>query len=181
MNKLLIFVKDFMHLPEALEQEFEAEDASLSNFLNPHNTMNRTRTIPYHREGTIKIMSDFLFQMTGKTGDDFNAELDAMEATKRELNAALRKAKQVETQFKTQLKRAETLRVQAEKKIEAERAERVKAEAERVKAEAERVKAEADTIFNLHSKAGLSMETIATTLNLELEYVKKTIDPRLEK
>jgi vacuolar-type H+-ATPase subunit H len=182
MSKLLTFVKDFMYLPEALEREFEEE--SFSNFLKSSQNMNDRMV---YREGTIKFFDKFLYEITGKTIDEYRAEAAAIDARNKAFNEVNRKIKQAETL----LKRTETLKKQAEKKIEAanekieaERnkaeAERIKAETERIKAEAERIKAEADTIFNFYAKAGLSMETIATTMNLELEYVQKIIDARLK-
>ena len=167
MAKLLTFVKDFMHLPEALEKEFEYESTSFSNFLKPNNTM----FTPYpYREGTAQIISDFLFTNTGKTTAEWQAEAAVIEAQKRAFNAERRRAKQAETQ----VKRSETQRKQAEKKAEAERE---KADAEREKADAERE----NTIFNLFSKASLSVEFIASTLDLELEYVKTVVDKKTTK
>ena len=155
--------------------------------------------IERHTESTTQIIDAFIFKMTGKTIADYRAEAAAIDARIRKENAAVRKVNQVEKQ----LKRAETLLAQAERKaekVEAERqkadrqkaeADRQKAEANRQKAEADRQKAEADrqkveadrqkAIFSLYSTVKLSADIIASTMNLELEYVQKVIGAELKK
>ena len=162
MTKLLTFVNDFMFLPKSLEREFQLESQSFSNFL-----INEAMpTIERHTESTTQIIDAFIFKMTGKTIADYRAEAAAIDARIRKENAAVRKVNQVERQ----LKRAETLLAQAERKAE-------KVEGERQKAEAERQK----TIFSLYSNVKLSADIIASTMNLELEYVQKVIDAQLKK
>ncbi len=141
--------------------------------------------IERHTESTTQIIDAFIFKMTGKTIADYRAEAAAIDARIRKENAAVRKVNQVEKQ----LKRAETLLAQAERKaekVEAERqkADRQKAEADRQKAEADRQKVEADrqkAIFSLYSTVKLSADIIASTMNLELEYVQKVIGAELKK
>ena len=184
MTKLLTFVNDFMLLPQALEYEFQFESTSFSNFL----INDMVHEIEPHTESTLEIINAFILKTTGKTIAQYRKEGAAIDARIKSENEAHRKTRQVENLFR----RSETRSKQREKRLEAqaeeERTKRVKAEEERTKAEEEitkaeqkRVKAEAETIFNLHSKAGLSMETIALTVNVELEYVKKVIDERLAK
>ena len=177
MTKLLTFVNDFMFLPKALEKEFQFESKSFSNFL-----IDETMHVPEaHTESTTQIIDAFIYKMTGKTIAQYRIEAAAIDARIRKENAARRKAVQAERQ----LERTETRLKQVEKKVETTEAKWVKAEAkaeaQRVKAEAQRVKSEAETIFRLYSKASLSMAIIASTLNVELEYVKKIIDTRLKK
>ena len=184
MTKLLTFVNDFMLLPQALEYEFQFESTSFSNFL----INDMVHEIEPHTESTLEIINAFILKTTGKTIAQYRKEGAAIDARIKSENEAHRKT----TQAENQMRRIEIRSKQREKRLEAqaeeERTKRVKAEEERTKAEEEitkaeqkRVKAEAETIFNLHSKAGLSMETIALTVNVELEYVKKVIDARLTK
>ena len=181
MTKLLTFVNDFMFLPKSLEREFQFESQSFSNFL----INDAMPTIERHTESTTQIIDAFIFKMTGKTIADYRAEAAAIDARIRKENAAVRKVNQVERQ----LKRAETLLAQAQRKaekVEAERqkADRQKAEADRQKAEADRQKAEADrqkAILSFYSTVKLSADIIASTMNLELEYVQKVIDAQLKK
>jgi hypothetical protein len=199
MAKLLTFVKDFMYLPEALDREFEKESKSLSNFLTGH----KMDSIYPYREGTLQIISDFLFRTTGKTVDEYKAEAARIDADAKALNDMRRQTKQAETQAKQaetqakreeslrkqaemQLKKAELLRVETEQKAELlrieteQKAELLRIETEQ-KAELLRIETEQKAIFNLYSKVGLSIEVIAMTMDLESEYVKKVIDSRLEK
>ena len=140
-----------------------------------------------HTRSTLKIINAFILKTTGKTIAQYRKEAAAIDARIKKDEARL---KVIEA--KKQLKRAEARVKQAEKRYEIlcwktePEIERIKTETKRIKAEtkhinAKRVKAEAETIFNCYSKAGLSIETIASTLNIELEYVKKIIDARLTK
>ena len=209
MAKLLTFVKDFMYLPEALEKEFEFESTSFSNFLKPNNTM--YTPYPYREGTAQIISDFLFTNTGKTTAEwqaeaavieaqkrAFNAERRRAKQAETQVKRSETQRKQAEKKLEIQLEELEAIRkkVEAEReKAEAERekaeverekaeVEREKAEVEREKADAEREKADAErenTIFNLFSKVSLSVELIASTLDLELEYVKAVVDKKTPK
>ncbi len=180
MTKLLTFVRDFMHLPDALDMEFEKESLSLSNLLKGNNM----GAIHPYRESTLKIISDFLLRTTGKTVEEHRAEVAHVEAQTRFFNQVARDKKQVENKLKktdnllkrTEIdrKKIETLYIETEQKAK-ETEQKAKETEQKALMERE------DAIFNLYSKIGLSTEIIAMTMNLSSEYVQKVVESRLEK
>jgi hypothetical protein len=179
MTKLLNFVKDFMHLPEPLEREFEVEN--YSKFLNPNNPM-----VTVYREGTAKLISQFIYDMTGKTVEEYKADFAKIDAERkkhravqRELQAKNKIADLKRKKAEAKSKEAEAKSKEAEAKSKEAEAKGKEAEAKRRIAEAKLVQIQEETIFNLYSKIGLSIDKIASTLNLEVSYVQKIITENL--
>ncbi len=172
MTKLLTFVKDFMFLPDVLERDFEVEN--YSKFLNPNNPM-----VAY-REGTAKIIGDFIYQMTGKTVEEYKADIAIGEAQRAKIKQMERQQKQMEREQK-QMQRRQKQMEQEQKQMQQEQ-KQMQQEQKQMEQEQKQAKKEKElAVFNLYSKAGISMEMIATTMNLELLYVQNVIADKLKK
>jgi hypothetical protein len=161
--KLLIFVRDFLFLPNDLENEFAEKD--FSKIIN-------SKEMAYRSEGTMMYIDAVLRMNLGLTTKQFKAKLkefkkmDEAYALKIQETALLQQENKI---IEQEVKQKEQEVKQKEQEVKQKEQE---AKQKDIQREQERIK----TILNLHFKGKQSVQTIAECMDLDIAFVQKIID-----